>query len=212
MSEKLLLLPCVVPNWKQSLHMPLSVDDGKIITNFSLKRLPRIHYFNVIHLLHIIFGNCEKWFMDSLTFAYATLQIFEQFYLASFLFRDNRKHARIKCICSSNLVLRKYLPATSYVQREQWVVEIGENEYLGLTTSGPRILSAEHWAHYCRLKMLEWSKSDKDQFKFDNFTRISIENLNEKNKLNLWTMRGNATINLDDFIVFPIPRLILKPN
>jgi hypothetical protein len=147
--------------------------------------------------------------MDSLIFAYLVIHLFERFQLADFFFTDHRDHPRLRHITTANLALRRYLPATSYTHFRQWVVKVGDNEYLGLTTSGPRIMSAVHWAHYSQIQLLRWSKVQKIEFSMDKFTRSLINDLHHLDKLNLWRFQGSSTVNLGDFTPTPIPRLTM---
>lgn len=141
MSTRLLRLPCRILTLSDKLHSPLFEWDGRLNTSFPLEYLPNIPYNNPIELIFVLFHPRHIWHVSSLTFAYMIIFSFEPFLLSKFLYQDNRKHPRLRKIVPANGFIRSNIRKTSYSEPICWVVQLNDREYMGLTRSGPRIMS-----------------------------------------------------------------------
>lgn len=80
--------------------------------------------------------------------------------------------------------------------KRQWVIQIGENKFLGLTANGPCIQSMEEWVSHLRTKLEEYSHSESDSSfsslegmilnRMDTIRKSLLQNLFEKEKMNTW--------------------------
>lgn len=215
MSAKLVRLPCLVRDFENGYDAPLMEIDGCVETSFSYERLPSILYKNPIHLVEVIFFPKCQWHMNSLTFAYMVLFTFEQFHLYTFLCRDNRNHPRMRRIEAKNLLIQDNIRRTSHVTPEQWVVKLGDDEYIGLTRNGPRMMSSEQWCHYAQLELLKWANDNEIYFNHDVVMKRVIRMLH-RSRLSEWFFHGKV-VNLTEFAPAPLYRHIpiktaISPN
>lgn len=205
MSATLLRLPCRIKDFDNDNIAPLYSEKGVIETTFSVARLPRIRYRNILHLLEMIFPHYQNWYMDSLVYAYIVIFALGRYALRYFFHHDNREFPRLKRITVDNLKLSFNIHRTSHVLPEQWVVEIGKNEYIGLTRNGPRLMTRMQWCHYTQLELLRWSKQTANYFGTDSFVKSHIRCDHREDKLNKWFF-DNETVDLVDFSGMPLYR------
>lgn len=205
MSATLVRLPCQIKDFDNDTIAPLYSEKGVVETTFSLAWLPKIQYKNILHLIEIIFDHRQIWCMDSLVYAYIVIFALERYALRYFFRHDNREIPRLKRITVDNLKINFNIRRTSHVIPEQWVVELGQNEYIGLTRNGPRIMTKIQWCHYTQLELLRWSRQTTNYFGTDKFVKSRIRMDYVDDELNKW-MFDTKIIDLTHFSGMPVYR------